>query len=149
MSVFSEDFFAAEPPLLDRLRDKVAGARAVLSAADLEEVQEKSQITPAVHVVFHGFSLVGDEIEQTWLVVAVAKNLRQPTAAAGSAPRINSEAGRLVAKIVNGLRGHTLFQGGQCDPLMPVNAPGAIIQNGFVYVPTAWSLKFRFTRERP
>jgi len=147
MSVFREDFFAVEQPLLARLRETAPLAKAVLSMADIEEGQEKSQITPAIHVVFHGFSINGDEVEQIWLVVAVTKNLKQATAAAGNTARIDSDSGRLIVQIINGLRGFCPVPD-ESQPFRAISPPSAVYQNGFMYTPTAWTVKFTYTRER-
>lgn len=54
------DFLAMEPLLVQIVRDAVAGqvpAVHVLTEADLKGVEEAKQFTPAVHVLYGGFTV--------------------------------------------------------------------------------------------
>lgn len=148
MSAFDDDFFAVEPPLLARLRALCPLAKAVLSAVDLEGVEEKNQITPAIHVICDGMAIINDDEDvQRWLVVVVAKNLKQASLQAGDTVRIDSDAGRLAAQVRKALRRFTLLPQ-ECQPLKRETPPRLVYRNGFIYVPTLWSVRFIDNRER-
>ena len=140
-SPFEDDFFAVEPELLTRLRAACPLAKAVLSAADLEGVDEKNQATPAVHVIYDGLAIAenGEDI-QRWLIVVVAKNLKQPNLQRGDTTRINSDAGLLAAQVRKALRRFVPLAG-WCHPMARETPPKPVYQNGFYYLPAVWSVQ--------
>ena len=91
----------AEALLVDRLKEKCPGVSGnVLAAADLAAVKEAGQVTPALHVVLHGYRKLDDDSgsgtlwRETWLVVAVVKNARQKV----GAEAVRNAAGPLLAE---------------------------------------------------
>ncbi len=133
MLELKDDYLAAEPHLI-QLLEQVEGIRKVYSSADLAEMEERSQITPAVHLIYRG-DRVSEQAQggmlgrvvQTWTVV-LAINLRQ-----------KEQAGALLARLVKTLSGvHTAL-----GPINRVNAPQPSFRPGFGYYPLAFELTFR------
>ncbi len=133
MLTLTDDYLAVEPHLV-QLLEQVEGIRKVYRSADLAEMQERSQITPAVHVIYRGDRIplqaqggaVG-HVTQTWMVVLVI-NLRQ-----------KEQAGELLARLVKNLSGVVTPLG----PINRVNAPQPSFRPGFGYYPLAFEIKFR------
>lgn len=146
-----EDFLAAGPVLIARLKAELPPTVFVLSAKDLAGVKEAAQQAPAVHVVYQthapkqGAGGAWNGIEQTWLTVAVVRNVS--SLAGAEAPM--SEAGPLMAGVVNALQlwvptGHADFQGIHLKPAPPAGFTRA----GFAYFPIAWGVDLRIRRGR-
>lgn len=133
MLTLTDDYLAAEPHLIELL-EQVEGIRKAYSSTDLAEMKERSQVTPAVHVIYRGDRIplqaqggaVG-HVTQTWAVV-LAINLRQ-----------KEQAGVLLARLVKTLSGVVTPLG----PLNRVNAPQPSFRPGFGYYPLAFEIKFR------
>lgn len=133
MLTLTDDYLAAEPHLI-QLLEQVEGIRKAYSSTDLAEMKERSQVTPAVHVIYRGDRIplqaqggaVG-HVTQTWAVV-LAINLRQ-----------KEQAGVLLARLVKTLSGVVTPLG----PLNRVNAPQPSFRPGFGYYPLAFEIKFR------
>lgn len=140
MLELTDDYLAAEPELITLL-GQVDGLRKVYGTTDLAELKERSQITPAAHVLYWGDS-VPDTVQggnlthvtQTWLVV-LAINLRK-----------KDEAGPLLARIIQTLSGAQASLG----PVLRVNPTAKPSFNGgFGYYPLAFNIKFRIKGARP
>ncbi len=133
MLTLQDDYLAAEPHLV-QLLEQVEGIRKVYSSTDLAQMNERSQITPAVHVIYRGDKVplqsqggaVG-HVTQTWTVV-LAINLRQ-----------KEQAGELLAQLIKALSGVVTPLG----PINRVNAPQPSFRPGFGYYPLAFEIKFR------
>ncbi|MET3999656.1 hypothetical protein [Marinobacterium sp. MBR-109] len=133
MLTLTDDYLAAERELI-QLLEQVEGIRKAYSSTDLAEMKERSQITPAVHVIYRGDRIplqaqggaVG-HVTQNWAVV-LAINLRQ-----------KEQAGVLLARLVKTLSGVVTPLG----PLNRVNAPQPSFRPGFGYYPLAFEIKFR------
>lgn len=133
MLTLTDDYLAAEPHLIELL-EQVEGIRKAYSSTDLAEMKERSQVTPAVHVIYRGDRIplqaqggaVG-HVTQTWAVV-LAINLRQ-----------KEQAGVLLARLVKTLSGVVTPLG----PLNRVNAPQPSFRPGFGYYPLTFEIKFR------
>lgn len=146
-----EDFLAAGPVLIARLKAELPPTVFVLSAKDLAGVKEAAQQAPAVHVVYQthapkqGAGGAWSGIEQTWLTVAVVRNVS--SLAGAEAPM--AEAGPLMAGVVNALQlwvpaGHADFQGIHLKP----SPPAGYTRAGFAYFPIAWGVDLRIRRGR-
>lgn len=133
MLELTTDYLAAEPELV-ALLEGVEGIRKVYTSADLAEMQERSQVTPAVHLIYQGDRVPAQaqggmlgRVTQTWMVV-LAINLRQ-----------KEQAGALLATLVQTLSGvHTTL-----GPINRVNAPQPSFRPGFGYYPLQFELTFR------
>jgi len=127
------DYLAIEPELV-ALLERVEGIRKVYTSADLAEMQERSQITPAVHVIYRGDEVplqaqggALGHVTQKWMVV-LAINLRQ-----------KERAGVLLSRLIKAMSGvHTGL-----GPFNRVNAPQPSFRPGFGYYPLAFEIKFR------
>lgn len=133
MLELTDDYLAAEDYLVERL-STVTGIKKVYRSCDLASMQERSQITPALHVIYGG-DRVADRSqggalshpEQTWLVVLVVSLTKA------------NDAGKLLAAVIKQLAGvHTAL-----GPLQRQTAQRPSFSAGFGYYPLAYSLKFR------
>ena len=133
---------ALEPAIVERLRARLPQVGAdrvqVLTAADLANIAEGSQPSPAVHVVLQSWS-VGESrgdgkavrLVQTWLAVVAVRNLRDGKT--GAAAR--ADAGALAATVASSLMGWQ--PDGAAGPLQLVTPPGAGYAAGYMYLPIA------------
>jgi hypothetical protein len=133
------DFMALEPRLVALLKTAVAGmspAVHVLTAADLGDVAEARQLTPAVHLVYGGYRIEQDigtawRLQHTWYAVAVVKNAAQVKS--GAAGRQN--AGQLAATVALALAGAVVL--GAADTLTLITPPSPSYAAPYTYFPTA------------
>ena len=140
----ANDFLALEPHLVERLQAALAGVRPavhVLTAAQLADLEEQQQFTPAVHVLHAGFRVEqtradgrAAQLAHTWLVVAAVKNPRDLRG--GAAAR--EQAGQLAARAGAALMGLKV-PGLMRDPLILTSAPGARYAAGYLYLPLAFT----------
>ena len=148
--VATNDFLAAEPHIVARLKAALAGLKPavhVLTVSELSAIKEDLQPVPAVHVVWNGFRVLearGDgaqaRLDHTWLIVSTVKNVR--TLKSGEAAR--SEAGELVAIAGAALMGFR--PPNVAGPMRLAPAPGAGHNAGFVYLPLAFLVESIFKR---
>jgi len=102
------DALSAWTPICNRVKDQVPALKAVLPAWDLASVVERSQITPAVFVVYDG-SEPSDQASngtkvleaQRFVVVLVVRNAADTLGGTGVA----GEAETLRAGVINALSG--------------------------------------------
>lgn len=136
----ANNFMALEQPLLQLLRDAVQGRKPavhVLSAADLAEVKEAAQKTPALHLIYAGFAVVEDmgtawRLEHTWYAVAAVRNV----AAVRSGQAARQEAGPLVTLAVAALAGSK--PAGATKALKLITPPKPRYTAGYQYIPSAF-----------
>lgn len=137
------NFLALEPLLLERLRAQLADVVPtvqLLAASDLAHVTEATQPTPAVHLIYDGYSVTESRqdgsavrIDQTWLTTVAVRNLKDMRS--GSAAR--AEAGLIARRVTQALMGYRPEPGAK--PLRLVNGPAAGFSNGFQYLPLAFA----------
>lgn len=135
----ANDFMALEPRLVEAVRAAVAGmtpAVHVLTAADLADVLESQQKTPAVHVIYGGYQITEDRgtswmLEHTWYAVAAVRNV----AAVRTGKAARRDAGVLAARVMRALAGASVA--GATKTLKLVSPPAAHYQSGFQYLPSA------------
>ncbi|MBX9935024.1 MAG: hypothetical protein K2Y10_00330 [Burkholderiaceae bacterium] len=136
----SNDFMALEPHLVELVRAAVAGmnpAVHVLTAADLADVLESQQQTPAIHVIYGGYQIAEDlgtslMFHHTWYVVAAVRNV----AAVRTGQVARRDAGALAARVMGALTGASVQ--GAVRPLNLISPPAAHYQGGFQYLPSAF-----------
>lgn len=134
------DYLAAEAAIIGRLKEQVAGFAGVLGAGDLGAVEEKSQQTPAAHVLYDGDVVAGggdgrggnnaaQMVMQRWMVVVAVRNARDPLGGTGA----RADAGPLITGVIRALSGWapTEFH----RPLRRVQAPRPGYNKGFAYFP--------------
>lgn len=91
MTAIAEEWLAAEPLLIDRVKAQVAGLRAVYSASEITTLtaqqDPRAAATPAAHVMYGGDQVVDvtdngelQTVDQLWCVAIVARNDRGPSA---------------------------------------------------------------------
>jgi hypothetical protein len=149
MAPHPNNFMAAEPHIVARLKEALAGLQPavhVFTMADLADVKESAQLVPAVHVVWGGFRVLeasarGDRarLEHTWLCVAAVRNV----AAARHGAAARQEAGELIARAGAALMGLTLPN--TTKPLGLAGAPQGGASNGFMYLPLAFKTESIFS----
>ncbi|WP_027853388.1 phage tail terminator protein [Marinobacterium litorale] len=134
MLELKDDYLAAEPILVTTL-EQVADIRKVYRSEDLATLDERSQICPALHLIYWGDSIplqsqggVVGHVTQTWIVV-LAIDLRK-----------KDKAGGLLADLIKTMSGvHT-----ELGSIKRVNAPAKpSFRGGFGYYPLAFELTFR------
>ena len=144
----SNNFLAMEPHLVALLQAAVVSlspAVHVLTAAEIADVKESAQKTPAVHVIYGGYTVAEDlrtawRLEHTWYaVVAVRSASTQRTGAAARA-----EAGPLVTRVINALAGASVP--GAASLLALTTPPRAGYAAGFQYIPTAFTVETIFRK---
>lgn len=135
----ANDFMALEPRLVELVETAVAGmspAVHVLTAAELADVREANQLTPAVHVVYGGYRVDQDvgsawRLEHTWYAVTVVKNVAKIKSGAVG----RQHAGRLAARVALALGDARVA--GAVEPLTLITPPSPSHSAPFTYLPTA------------
>lgn len=144
----ANNFLALELSLVERVKQAVAGmspAVHVLTAADLADVKESAQRTPAVHIIYGGYSVAEDlatawRLAHTWYAVVVVRNVAaQRTGAAARAA-----AGPLLAQVMGALAGCSLP--GATRSLAMVTPPRAEYRAGVQYLPSAFTAETIFRK---
>lgn len=141
--LLQENLFDLEPAILERLRERLAGLQPpvkLLTAADLDGVSENSQFTPAVHLIYRGYSVAetlrsdnsAARITQEWLAVVATRS--QKALRAGDAARENG--GAIAMAVCSALMGFK--PAGASKPMKLANAPDAGYSAGFHYLPMAF-----------
>lgn len=136
-------FTDMEQAIADRLKDASALSDVtVMTAADLASVTEDRQPTPAVHVIYQNYSVLetrpdgkAASIQQSWLVVCAAKDVRNMRS--GEASRLAS--GELAEKVLPELMGWQSENA--AGPLMLSTPPQPAYSKGITYLPLAFTVK--------
>ena len=146
--VATNDFLAAEPHIVARLKAALAGLKPavhVLTVSELSAIKEDLQPVPAVHVVWNGFAVLESRLDgrqarldHTWLIVTAVRNVRGLQS--GAAAR--ADAGPLMARAGAALMGFR--PPGVAGPMRMVSAPAAGQSPGFMYLPLAFKVETHF-----
>lgn len=144
-------FFAVRAALVDTLRAALPAGTRVLTADDLDGVDEAKQPTPAVHVIYSGFRVLETTragrtaiIEQDWLVVAVVKH-------AGDRAKACAEAGERVEPLVQAILDTLMgwrHDSTRMQPLTLAAPPAPVARYPFYYFPLAFSATVALERPR-
>jgi hypothetical protein len=132
-----EDFFAAEPLLVARIKDQV-DVRFVLTASQAALVDEQQQKTPAVYLLYAGGDPEGEPgrsergdltvFRQRWAAVVAVRNVENTASGQG----IREEAGPLIVQTYRALAGWRPADG--FNPLiMAGDVQAAYSEAGFGY----------------
>ncbi|CQR43720.1 conserved hypothetical protein [Thiomonas sp. CB3] len=138
----AESLTAIEPQLVARLQSRLpqtgAGKVHVLTAAELANLSESTQPSPAVHIVLSGMTVAESRpdgkaarLTQTWLAVIAVRNLA--SGKTGAAAR--ADAGQLAGTVAAALTGWQPLSARK--PLQLVTPPGAGYSAGYMYLPIA------------
>lgn len=147
----TNDFMAVEPHLVELVRQAVQGmspAVHVLTSAEIADVTESRQRTPAIHVIYGGYRIAEDQriawrLEHTWYVVAAVSTAA--TVRSGQAAR--QDAGKLAARVVGILAGASVE--GASQPLTLISPPPARYSAGHQYLPSAFLVETIFRKPQP
>ena len=131
-----QNYLALETLIQQRLKAEVSGLKAVKAAADLEDVNQQNQVTPAAYVIYSGDRVVdapagragkgaAQSVYQTWLVMVSTRYLKNYKGPA-------EDAGKVLYDIIQALAG---WQAGAefPRPLRRVNAPKPEYLGGYGY----------------
>lgn len=145
-----DNFLAAEPLIIARLRAVLPADVHVLAAADVAAVASDDQPTPAVHVLYNGYATTDAStgafasVDQTWLTVVVARNV----ADIETGHHARQDAGPLAAKVIDALNRHRLRGDANqplgARPLRLETAPEPGYKDGRFYLPLAWLCAINF-----
>lgn len=146
----TNNFLALEPHLVERVKTAVAGmvpAVHVLTSADLADVKEQAQLTPAVHVIYAGYRVAESagtkwRLVHKWLAVAAVRNVANTKS--GEAAR--RDAGLLATKVAMALAGASIP--GATKVLEMVTPPPARYASGFQYLPSAFEAETVFVNPK-
>lgn len=144
----SNNWLALEPHLEQLLKSAVAGASPavhVLTAADLGDVKESAQKSPAVHLIYGGYRIAEDvgtawRLVHKWFAVVVVRSAA--TQRTGKAAR--QAAGPMVAQVVGALIGAN--PPGATRPVTLVSPPAASYSGGYQYIPSAFEVETIFRK---
>lgn len=147
----ANNFLALEPHLLALISHAVQDIRPavhVLSSADLADVKESAQKTPAVHLVYGGFRIAEDMgaswlLQHKWYAVVVVRNVA--TQRSGQAAR--QDAGPMVTQVMGVLAGAQVP--GATRALTLATPPPASYRAGHQYIPTAYEAETIFRKPIP
>ncbi len=138
------NYLAVEQPTLERLRDAVSSVppRNIMKAADLAGVTVKSQVTPALYLIYagdqvqpgdDGRSTYGDAqvVTQNWIVVVAVKHAR-------GGEEAHAEAGEIISEVISALSGWAPLDGYTTFVRTTAPRPGYI--KNFAYFPLQFSI---------
>lgn len=136
-----------EDALVARLQDRLgAMAKRYLTTAEYADVEEESQATPVVAVVYQGYAPVStpgqvyaakvQQIEQSFYVVVAVRNARNTRNREGA----REASAPIVKAVMNALIGWRPPGLPEEGPLQLAPAPGAAFTDaGFAYYPIAFT----------
>lgn len=138
----SSHFLRLEPLLMGHLKSRLPAHVQVLTATDLAGVEERAQVTPALHLVYRGHRPTQElgqgkiqEIEQTWWTVVAVRSVRDIQGGSGS----REQAGPIIDALVQALAGWRPAPDLASLKLAASPAPG--YRAGFGYYPLAWTTR--------
>jgi hypothetical protein len=145
------NFFAVRDALVVALKAALPAGTHVLTADDLDDIDEAHQPTPAVHVIYGGFS-VGEVsrggrtavIEQRWLVVSVIKHT-------GDKAKASRESGARVEPLVQGVLDELMGWRHASTSMFPLtlqSPPAPVPRYPFYYFPLAFSATVALEKPR-
>lgn len=138
MNELINNYFGAEDAIVKRLTEQVPELKAVLTPFSIGDMVESSQPSPAVHVIYGGDVVSGNEtgngarrtIDQRWLVVLA---VRTPKAQLQNTSEIRVLSGELIPKVLRSLQGWAPVE--WMRPLGRVSGPAAGYSSSFAYFP--------------
>ncbi|WP_019024056.1 MULTISPECIES: phage protein Gp37 [unclassified Thioalkalivibrio] len=142
----SGNLLAAEGAILEQCKAALGDAVATYGTmTDMQTVEERSQRTPALYVVFDGYRPGGQagagrtqQFIVRWLVVVAVRNVGTEGAAQG-------EAGALVGALIPALM--NFRPDADHGRLQATDPPAPVYREGFAYIPTAWEVTTHTTTD--
>ncbi|MCH4295570.1 hypothetical protein MJ923_14775 [Shewanella sp. 3B26] len=143
MYVLIDDYLIAGDALKSLLAD-VPGVRKVYAQNELGDVDERAQVTPALHVLYQGDTLPDSaqggtnvQVKQTWLVVVACRL------------SLHETPGKLIAGVLKAVAGKTATLENQTlGPFLRV--PAAVkprYTQSHAYFPLAFSVQLKFNNK--
>jgi hypothetical protein len=135
---------ALESAIVARLQARLgANVRHVYTAAEVAQVEERSQVVPSVAVIYNGMTPTQEvghgmvqEVALQFLAVVTTRNARQ----SGTQDGAREDAAELVDAVLEALLGFRPLP--NCGPLKLEQAPGAgFTDAGFAYYPLAFEIR--------
>lgn len=141
------NFTALQTELVAAIVGIVPEAVKVLVSEDLAAVEERSQYTPSVHVVYGGYRVKASsnqgkhlQIIYTFDVVACTRSAR----GAGQTTDAAIKAGELCELVARNLIGRSLASA-RSNSLQLVQAPNPVYSAGFIYLPLSFEIEAHFS----
>ena len=141
------NFTAIQTELVDAIGGIVPNTVKVLVSEDLAAVEERSQYTPSVHVVYNGYRIKNctsngkaAQIIYTFDVVACTRSAR----GAGQTTDAAIKAGELCELVAKNLMGRSLASA-RSNSLQLVQAPNPVYSAGFIYLPLSFEIEAYFS----
>lgn len=138
--VADTDYLAAEPLLVARLESELDASVAVKTAEELAGLDELSQKTEAVYVIYDGDSPGGNAgdgsravMKQRWMTVVAVRNRNTL-----DGEKARRKAGELMAAVNTALAGYKLGQG--FLPIIRVGATPPGYSDTYGYFPIAFEV---------
>lgn len=103
-----ENFLAAEPLIIDRVKAEVSGLAGVMSRVDLLHVRDWTQLAPAVHVLYAGIAVEPSDddptlikVVQSWVLWLCVRNV----ASGRATEAMRESAGPFLSQLIDTLHG--------------------------------------------
>jgi hypothetical protein len=136
------NYFDIEPLIKARLNETVNALPAghVVSSYDLVNVNEQSQVNPAIHILYNGDNVttsacnkMTQKFEQKWLIIVVTRNMR----VAGENSAL-VDSGEVIMQMLKALQGWK--PSNEFSPLQRIDASSSpAYRHGFSYFPFQFS----------
>lgn len=127
-----------ENAIVARLEQEIGSLAKVTTANELADLEERAQITPAVHVIYGGYTPTNQagqgaaqEIETRWIIVIAIRTARRDGATDKADPIIDT-----AFKALAGWKPKTGSR-----PMQLRSGPQAAHSNGFAYYPLAFATR--------
>jgi len=141
-----ENYLIAESLIIERLRDQISNI-SVVSISELATVTTRSQLIPAIQVIYSGDKIEaeGGQVSghifarQKWLVVLVVRDNRSIT----DGTTVDVAGGEYLMQIIVALSGYQLSS--DHGFLRRESSPTTQYKNGFAYFPLMFSTKIETT----
>lgn len=141
------NFTVIQNELVEAIGGFVPETVKVLVSEDLAAVEERSQYTPSVHVVYNGYRVKASSnlgknllIIYTFDVVACTRSAR----GAGQTTDAAIKAGELCELVAKNLIGRSLASA-RSHSLQLVQAPNPVYSAGFIYLPLSFEIEAQFS----
>lgn len=138
-------FAAQQQAIVDRLTERLDPSIRVTTLAELADVAEARQKTPAVFVVYEGYNPANtpaatphiQQVEQQWTVVVACKSAR----GAGQSTAAREDVSAIAQAVLEALLGFPVAPGVR---LTLAGAPGPEFDGGFAYLPVGFTCRSTF-----
>lgn len=129
---------AAEALIIERLKERVPGFRAVMGEGELSAIEERKQVTPSAYVVLDRYRPLQQrdyavEWEQTWIVAVAVRNAK------AKADAMREDAGPLISAVLQAL---TAWQPSKDHTRLTIGTnPRPVIEADYAYFPLTFNTR--------